>query len=126
MIPTELRLGNLVRYNDMTTVDIEVDIEDLILIKEQLDGCTYSPIPLTEEWLIKLGFESGTDNNGTLPVFRKGKYTFARWGRNKWQFWINTVDIYNSPQYVHQLQNLYFALTGGELKMETVEQNLNK
>ena len=126
----ELRLGNLVRYHDMTTVDIEVDIEDLILIKEQLDGCTYSPIPITEEWLLKFGFQK-------LPLPYQGEYFYRL--PNGFEVMslggkIHRIIVFkgaigyslqggNGIDYVHQLQNLYYALTDEELKMATVEQN---
>ena len=109
----------------MSSLDIEVDIEDLILIKEQLDGCTYSPIPLTEEWLIKLGFEksistTGPPINEELESYILDGYDFMKDRCGSWFLcgynW-NTTHF----QYVHQIQNLYFALTGEELKIETVE-----
>jgi len=54
------------------------------------------PIPLTEEWLCKLGF----DNN--------------HWA-TKWI--LEDMPIPTGIKYVHQLQNLYFALTGKELTL---------
>ena len=69
----------------------------------------FQPIPLTEEWLLKFGFERkiGWDD---LIYYAK-----------------NNVDLYEflsgyeycdfHIKHVHQLQNLYFALTGEELKL---------
>ena len=115
----ELRIGNLVKskllgtkhkvlgvYKNKIWTDLQEswsDIED------------FEPIPLTEECLLKFGFYKTTENAGNLICYKKGKYTIAKWLKNKWQFWINTTDLYNSPQHVHQLQNLYFALTNQEL-----------
>jgi hypothetical protein len=75
------------------------------------------PIPLTEEWLLKFGFEfiegepigdMSFNDNWTL-----GKFKINVWG-NGWLFyWDDKWD--NKLQYVHQLQNLYFTLTGKEL-----------
>ena len=76
------------------------------------------PIPLSDLWLLRFGFEKSIENDETLPCYKKGKYTVALCLKNKWQFWIRTVDIYNSPQYVHQLQNIMFDLTGEELKLK--------
>lgn len=66
-----------------------------------------NPIPLTEEWLLKFGF--GKENgypykfpNGVLKI-RNGVYFFKH----------NDIEI--DLHFVHQLQNLYFALTGKEL-----------
>ena len=65
------------------------------------------PILLTEEWLLKFGFS----------IF-KNMYFIK--GMQIWKcndlFLCNKNGIY--IKYVHQLQNLYFALTGKELTYE--------
>jgi hypothetical protein len=111
MKPNELRINNYV----LDTFGECLKIEQRHFTILDFDSC--KPIPLTEQWLKDFGFEKRMENDGNLPCFKKGKYTIAMWIGKKWQFWINTVDIYRSPQHVHQLQNLYFALTGEELKL---------
>lgn len=60
----------------------------------------FSPLPITEECLKKFGFDS------KLAQFNvKGRFILDGYGMNE-------IEI----KYVHQLQNLYFALTGEELK----------
>jgi len=77
-----------------------------------------SPIPLTEEWLFKFGF---------FRPFMPPIYEIVTSEMDK-RFRIHKVDDnafilgrYESTsikiQYVHQLQNLYFALTGEELEI---------
>jgi hypothetical protein len=67
------------------------------------------PIPITEEWLYKFGVDK--DNN-TLD---KGKISYSlSW---KMFYWGDDV-IDHKIEYVHQLQNLYFALTGEELTIK--------
>jgi hypothetical protein len=85
------------------------------------------PIPLTEEWLLKFGFmefkggisldneeftltytHKNTDKTILLEVTREDE-----WGRHQY-----TCIVLNHIKYVHQLQNLYFALTGKELEMK--------
>lgn len=77
----------------------------------------YQPIPLTEEWLLKFGF----DNNGVVWI---GLNTDAQELQITKQ---GDVLIYdeddnfiplNRIQYVHQLQNLFYALTGNELELK--------
>jgi len=71
------------------------------------------PIPLTEEWLLKFGYKLYhdyvwvNDNTDVLGRIDKFKDDVAR-------------SIYPRLEikYVHQLQNLYFALTGKELTYE--------
>lgn len=82
---------------------------------EQFDGDFYHLsdikfIPLTEEWLFKLGFEcifTHDDHHYYLESLDLGldrSYQPFGIGQYKLEF-----------EYVHQLQNLYFALTGEEL-----------
>ncbi len=68
----------------------------------------FKPIPLTEEWLVKFGFkklrdELYTQNN--IEVWHKDS-----------GFYHTEMNVGLNLDYVHQLQNLYFALTGEELK----------
>ncbi len=80
--------------------------------------CLYSdlkPVALTEELLLKLGF------------VKKGK----RWSKDWFYLWEDNYNIvfalaemqesigkYLNIEHVHQLQNLYFALTGEELTIK--------
>lgn len=76
------------------------------------------PIPLTEEWLVRAGFSltvSATYSTGgkvDFNVYFKDGFTYNSI-QNCW--WFNGV-LPNQPKYLHQLQNLYFALTGEELE----------
>jgi len=75
------------------------------------------PIPITGEWLIKLGFEVKKSNYSAADIYLKSSVDFnfliedARSGFN----WI--AGLYDIES-VHQLQNLYFALTGKELTIK--------
>jgi hypothetical protein len=103
MKPNELRIGNSINYHGeeiivrpYTFTDIEVD-------------AGYEPIPLTEEWLLKFGFE---------------KYEFDH-KENQYRYQVRLIVIrdgkfvdYGSSvllEHIHQLQNFFFALTGEEL-----------
>lgn len=122
----ELRLGNFINYinsdyindhkkRDDTFEVIEVDVIDHLGINnfahEDLEG-----IPLTHELLhIHLGFEFSAYKifKGYGRGLTNGKITVdcntmqpTDFGNN-----ISATEI----KYLHQLQNLYFALTGEEL-----------
>ena len=84
--------------------------------------CDFKPIPLTEEWLLKLGLEYDRaeyyikeDEYVNLLMFVNSKtkkiYHFADVERRQYQ---TTLEF----KHVHQLQNLYFALTGKELTIK--------
>jgi hypothetical protein len=88
--------------------------------KKQAD---YEPLRLTEEWLLKFEFYK-VKNSSSRYSYRDGNWLFNN-------FWIDKnfepcVENYGDDcmdvigvklDYVHQLQNLYFALTGEELNI---------
>jgi hypothetical protein len=124
----ELRIGDWyksVKFGDA----VKCDLSDLYDLCAKSDGAyndppideMFEPIPLTEEWLLKFGFEK------ILKYYALGihqelfsglmKFRFDRL-LQKWIFSIGTYKDITRVKYVHQLQNLYFALTGNELTIE--------
>jgi hypothetical protein len=115
MKASELRIGNLVdlgnRIAKVTEINhlacVVVDLEetqDTIEDYERVKG-----IILTEEWLLRFGFEKN-DNNQFILMEGSVDILFNKdlngWICDDINFSINMTD------HVHQLQNLYFALTG--------------
>ena len=108
MKASELRIGNSIYQNEdlvfVTTWRLKL-IED-----KSLD---YKPIPLTEEWLIEFRF-------------RKNKYDIRYWYyhgfkvkfNSKGEITFRVSGVWYKIKYVHQLQNLYHSLTGGELTIK--------
>lgn len=75
------------------------------------------PIMLTKDWLINFGFNWADDNNEFLELKPFRTFKFHSDYSNDFStvaFRIN--DTEKEINFVHQLQNLYFALTGTELK----------
>jgi hypothetical protein len=109
----ELRIGNILNYttseNDIYKTTI--DWQDLKWISEDPKGfnLVHHPIPLTEEWIIKLGLISNPYKDryeiGNICIECDKTKGFT-------DLWIEKMP---HIKYVHQLQNLYFALTGKEL-----------
>jgi len=109
MKATELRINNWVQFKH-TETPVRVTLGDFVkeYKDEHLDD--YEPIPLTEEWLDKFGFENNSinlDEEGFLHL----DISFIG-GVN---VYINDME-YPHINHVHQLQNLYFALTQEEIK----------
>ena len=122
----ELRIGNIVKWADDNNAPfMELSISgvfnggDVWVEWVWYDGqkddadCAIeelAPIPLTEEWLTRFGFErQGLNrfwNDPVLLIFYVDCCVYLVNQRH--------VNIY----YVHQLQNLYFALTGAELELK--------
>ncbi len=126
----ELRIGNLVCITDLAKHDVwetcgleglnesshvvaSFDADELNLVIDnsevEFGYNEVEPIELTEEWLVKLGF-----NGDSLDA-----------GHNDIVWFNNHVGIKGmlgvvkpvECRYVHQLQNIFYAFTGKELKM---------
>ena len=86
------------------------------------------PIPLTEEWLIKFGMDytDGFSNSRKLYV-KKHKHDTSNITYSEKEGVLRLTNgnpkgsmLIPHIKYVHQLQNLYFSLTGEEL---TIKEN---
>lgn len=119
---TELRIGNWVDHKDLWSYrqprqdfkefDFQWNEADWYALgKCTLDLEIIQPIPLTEEWLLKFGFERrpwGLIKGGLL--FRDNIKNPCE------ELTLQIGNGFNvTVQHVHTLQNLYFALTGEEL-----------
>lgn len=110
MKSNELRIGNLVSKEGL------VYEADFITIRMAQN---YKPIPLTEELLLKFGFEEYGDIHDNFMYkdwiwysLNEKCLDIRRGESHPWTL------IPLSIKYVHQLQNLYFALTGEELTIK--------
>jgi hypothetical protein len=129
MKSTDLRIGNLVNYKIVDKLDkrkewfepCEIDAVDLQVIDSD-----YQPIPLNEEWLLKFWFDEHGEFGEYYRIFNKGLIIDVEDTNNEFIVWVRIGDDILKPllevgypiayiQYVHQLQNLYFALTNEEL-----------
>jgi hypothetical protein len=111
MKANELRIGNWVEYELYGVKNIQqIEHTDFEFISDNELRCA-KPIPLTEELLVKLWFEKSSDNNyykgGTFTIYNR----FGNFGL------IGGSLSWKEFKYLHQLQNLYFALTGEELTL---------
>jgi hypothetical protein len=120
----ELRLGNLVTIGDGA---FPVTVADLRKMNESEFHC-YRGILITSDWLDKLKFETGANKHYRfilLPNQSIGEsFIFINWLDNPQLFSTGIAindgeDVELSKnivfRFVHQLQNIYFAMTGEEL-----------
>jgi hypothetical protein len=71
-------------------------------------------IPLTEEWLLRFGFEMEQTMAPSIELmeyYSLDGFRFMKDIDNKWFLMGYNWNAFHF-KYVHQLQNLYFALTG--------------
>jgi hypothetical protein len=127
---TDLRVGNLVTLDEnqrrdlwhnqihamkdvfmVKTIysdgDIALELDDEIVDINLKD---VSPIPLTEEWLLKFGFSKYHSN---LFVLEKSGFSIHFYMLHEY-YYLSFDNRRIEIKYVHQLQNLFFVLNGGE------------
>lgn len=105
----ELRIGNYVK-SKRHDLDVVTQVGKSNVWGKFNEDILPMPIPITEDWLIKFGFESDGiewwDGIICLGIFKDGIYYLPT----------ESLDyrVGQEIKYVHQLQNLYFALTGSD------------
>lgn len=125
MKANELRINNYLEYfmedfeNPWRVT--QVDIDDIAYFVQYPNDTDYRPIPLTEEWLLKFGFVKGKGAFFIEVLKTEFYFRDSYTGGYYWGFVSNSdwnmcelTDV-RPVNYVHQLQNLYFAITGEEL-----------
>lgn len=144
----ELRVGNyLFKYGEVVKI-VEIGIKHKgdtnYYLRSENDNCGYwidqfKPIPLTEEILFKCCFEKRTDIDcyninkldnviiysikGLHPVIKysgndTNDYHLSISDTNDYCEYGYYIHISKEIKYLHQLQNLYFALNNQELNIE--------
>lgn len=123
MNPKEFRIGNYLTTILSNLLRVTMMTDDTIFADDE-SGSSYdnyahslTPIPLTEEWDSKFNFKK---TGYQLVCIENNKYAFEMTveemggfsGRRKYFVPVTIVE------YVHQVQNLYFDLTGKELEIK--------
>jgi hypothetical protein len=120
----ELRIGNYIQHSEDSTLGCidkfygeEFFIENWHCGTTELKEC--EPIPLSEELLKKIGFYVINENSAgkrygyvVNGIFNSDlTFTFWKTTDQSGKFFKGDLEL----KSMHQLQNLYFALTGEEL-----------
>ena len=133
----ELRIGNIVKDADgnictIRSIDSErsytyknvIYIGTASVFIHKYNGTTgkwiesLSPIHLTEELLLKCGFTDISSYKDFRLVINEDLYIDVSLRKNVNAYVsVSEIDIINVI-YLHQLQNLYFAITGKELEVK--------
>lgn len=118
----DIMIGSYFYYNHKIVFIAEILKDKLVTIydgsgmeKGTTLGCL-SPIPLTEDILSKVGF----DNDMVLPTVN-GELQYYGNGRmavGGYKSCTLSQLFISECKYLHQLQNLFKALTGNDLKIE--------
>ena len=126
---TDVRVGNLI-FNDYGEIQPIYGVDEKsILTKVDVNGWSicFKPkgVPISEEWLFKFGFikygklhDSYKLNPFIVELGILGNhYTFRK---------IMTKDesmLLKEMKCVHELQNLYFSITGSELQIGSITEH---
>lgn len=126
----DLRVGNFIYSDIVNEVGedsaelIKVDADLIWNLERSYTGRSQDifGIPLNEEWLNKFGFYR--ENEG-FDIW-KHKYfgPFRILLENiidHWQVGYSGGRVFRRIKYVHELQNIYFALTGFELEIQLID-----
>lgn len=125
MKPQELRIGNLVCYNgevakvkQITKHKIGYHTKPYEMGMNYARLCEIKPIPITEEWLTKIGFVKRIYSD---KIFAYGEEMLST------VYFIEStmIDIRTEDnnatilcKHLHQLQNAYYLVTGKELEIK--------
>lgn len=139
---TDLRIGNYVmpKLSVKSHWRMAVRVDGLFIQQCEKEGLVdnYDHIPITEDWLLRFGFERRLINNAffeyyincTPPNYKRDfvlSFTFGMLSttpkgvcdRESWYPWMSSGDSHSfNIQSIHQLQNVFFAITGKELELK--------
>ena len=135
----ELRIGNYINWEQTTHIVSGLPNlnfvrsywvkDDIVKDQEEYQGFIEEakPIPLDEDWLLKFGFEFQEDesprgmklyvnNDWSFCILEEfGTFSYAETQGEDYEYF----DV-KCLRTVHQLQNLYYALTGEELTINEI------
>lgn len=132
----ELRIDNLVLYGahgPVLVIEVKktgkVRVEFLSeksiengYYKKTMDISQFDPIPLTPEWLERCGFVKNTREEWDGPKIELEHslewFTIKGYRSDSFMLMGSEWTMGKPFHYLHQLQNLYFALTGEELTIK--------
>jgi hypothetical protein len=110
MNASELRIGN---WANIIGIDCQVESIDPPYVNKTED---FKPIPLSEEWLLKSGFVKGSHFDGV--IYKTEQLTVIYTDSNFYKLDQEHYHTEGIPlKYLHQLQNLYFTLSGEEINL---------
>ena len=111
MKANELRIGNWVSKHGEI-----YQITSATIVCLERGESDVKPIAITPEWLQRFGFEK-IGNGWQLDVEINHYCLYSESGKYV-DLFVFSDEVGQQCQYIHQLQNLYFALTGEELEIK--------
>ena len=122
--PSDLKIGNWLNYStEEGILPTKIDWQDLAHLSEKPKDFNkyYSGIEITPEILVKCGFVKDEDEDKYILTFIKGvEYIYKMENKCFYEYRFAFGEDFNlrEIEYLHELQNLFYCLTGKELKIE--------
>ena len=122
MNANEFRVTNFVNYNGEMFPIIFIGLDSVVLIRKDQSTFTVKldrikPISITNDKLLKFGLKS--NDNIWYKIKSKSDILFEI--SSSGLFAIDNMSTIRCINYLHELQNLYFALVGEELVFSSTE-----
>ena len=138
----ELRIGNMVILNntkyrptDSGKIHVVDQIKNETVNIFRLDKLPYSecygqfiqyiePIPLTDSFFQKLNAEKDKEYNAHYVLPINGDYGYMLFTKDESGYSVfihiddSSILLYHNIMYVHEIQNIYFAISGEELTIK--------
>jgi len=120
MKANDLRIGNYikdifdVKKHEVRQLDLE-DFSAMLNYKNSNHRNTYNPVELNDEWIKSFNFENSKTQD---KFFTKDNNIGISTADDKFRFIQGNFVcqlVLRDIEFVHELQNLYYALTGVEL-----------
>lgn len=111
---TELRIGNWVKYAG-TITPVQIEAGSFINVENKVEA--FDPIELTPSILEQCGFAKPQNEDELYFIKGDCADVFFYNDENGFECHVGNELTYNHIKHLHQLQNLYFSLTGEELKI---------
>ena len=131
MKATEFRIGNKVEYKGRV---VALEAEDFPQLQEYIEDGKLKPIPLTKESIKRFDVKIlNTNEHIYYSVEINNLYIYFNTLGNSGVVidsvecdvcnnLVEDIDVISKIEYIHQLQNLYFILSGDELpEVDTTE-----
>lgn len=124
----DLRIGNYIHYHIEDSFDerkewdevSQIDYDDLRILTEFKDNPEYKPIPLTKEWLLKLGNVKQSKRFPNEFTVFEDRFLFI-W-KEAYKYWYvvtrDKKEYLTKIEFVHEYQNFIFVLTFEELTIK--------
>lgn len=124
---TELRIGNYVQHNDEIIKVEQITKRKIGYHRNGDKSCMHylkyseiKPIEITEDILIRLGFEE-TFNDTYREILRYDKINVIKFDKRLGVYIFNNCSgchFSDTIKYIHELQNAYYVVNNKELKLK--------